>query len=90
MKRCCPTRDPVRELSPHIGVIYALVFLISLFIRGDILKCTLTFMFLTYVVRISGIPTGFVKGKLGPVIVLLLFAITVGLFLAENNTILFR
>lgn len=85
MKRCCPTSSILRGVSPETGLINALIFVVSIFMFRAFPKCTITAVFLTTVVVLSGIPIGFVFGKLGTVIVLLVVAIMFGVFLAPKG-----
>ncbi|MCI8400757.1 MAG: energy-coupling factor transporter transmembrane protein EcfT [Lachnospiraceae bacterium] len=80
----------LHRLDPRTKLMGTLIFIISLFVAGNWAAYLLAAAYLALMIRLSGVPVGFIVRGLKAVVVLLLISVGFNMFLTGGETVLVR
>lgn len=83
-----PVKSILHQLDPRVKIVCTLAFLVSLFVQNSVAGYLCATVFLALVIRISRVPLKFILRGLKPIFFLLLFTVTMNLFLTKGGAVL--
>ena len=83
-----PSNSPIHRLDPRTKIIGTILFIISLFLGKSILAYGIATLFLASVIRISKVPIKFIVKGLKPILVLLIFSVTLNMLFTPGEPVL--
>ncbi len=83
-----PSKSKLHRLDPRTKIVCTLLYLISLFLIGNIWGYLLATVFLITVIQLSKVPFKFIVRGLRPIILLLMITVVFNLFLTRTGEVL--
>ena len=83
-----PSNSPIHRLDPRTKIIGTILFIISLFLGKSIIAYGIATLFLAGVIRISKVPIKFIVKGLKPILVLLIFSVTLNMLFTPGEPVL--
>ena len=82
-----PANSKLHRLDPRVKIVCTLIYLISLFLLGNIAGYLVATVFLASVIHLSKVPFKFIVKGLKPIIMLLMITVLFNLFLTKTGTV---
>ena len=82
-----PVESPIHKLDPRTKLSATMIYIISLFICGNIFGYALAFLFLVMIIKISRVPFSYIGRGLKPIIMLLMISVCFNLFLTSGEPV---
>lgn len=80
-----PADSPIHSLDPRTKLAGTLLYILSLFVCGNVIGYVVAIAFLLMVIRISRVPFSYITRGLKPIMVILLFSVSFNLFLTKGE-----
>lgn len=82
------TESPLHRMDPRTKILWVIFYMTLLFIANSVFEYAILALTIAIIVKISNVPLSFITRGLKPIMVLMLFTITLNLFMTPGGDIL--